>query len=163
MGAQVRSLDPSELALAEALVTTVLGSRRQVRKEESVDVLAGAVVGAWVDGELAGVAGWGRVGEVAELRALAVAPGRRGHGLGAELVEAVVEAARSEGCRTVWLVTTNDNLTALRLYQRHGFRLVELRPGAVDEARRTLKPEIPLVGEDGVPIRDELVLQRTLR
>ena len=28
------------------------------------------------------------------------------------------------GCRRVWLITTNDNLRALRFYQRRGFRLV---------------------------------------
>jgi hypothetical protein len=55
-------------------------------------------------------------------------------------------------------VTTNDNLGALAFYQRLGFRLSALRPGAVDEARATLKPEIPATGEEGLPLRDELEL-----
>ena len=59
------------------------------------------------------------------------------------------------------LITTNDNLDALRFYQRRGFALTELRPGAVDESRR-MKPQIPLVGAHGIPIRDELVLVREL-
>jgi hypothetical protein len=54
-------------------------------------------------------------------------------------------------------MTTNDNLPALRLYQRTGFRLVELRPGAVDQAR-SRKPSIPKTGHEGIPIRDELDL-----
>ena len=70
-------------------------------------------------------------------------------------------AARHAGADELWLVTTNDNLDALRLYQRHGFRLAEVRPAAVDEARRQ-KPQIPLVGDYGIPLRDELVLVRTL-
>jgi len=59
-------------------------------------------------------------------------------------------------------MTTNDNLRALGFYQRRGFRLASLRPGAVDEARRTLKPEIPEIGDDGIPIRDELDLEMDL-
>jgi hypothetical protein len=59
----------------------------------------------------------------------------------------------------VWLVTTNDNLDALRFYQRRGFRLAKLRRGAVDAARSRLKPTIPEVGSFGIPIRDEIVLE----
>ena len=78
-----------------------------------------------------------------------------------------VRAARGGGpdrARRAWLparglTTTNDNVDALRFYQRHGFRLVELRPGAVDAARR-LKPEIPATGAHGIPLRDELELER---
>jgi hypothetical protein len=55
-------------------------------------------------------------------------------------------------------VATYDNLAALRSYQRNGFRLSELRPGAVDEARATLKPSIPETGNDGIPLRDEIDL-----
>ena len=55
------------------------------------------------------------------------------------------------------VVTTNENTNALRFYQRMGFRLRALRVGAVDEARRTLKPSIP-VEVDGIPLRDELEL-----
>jgi hypothetical protein len=44
--------------------------------------------------------------------------------------------------------------------QRRGSRLSDLYPGAVDESRRRLKPEIPEIGEYGIPIRDEIVLER---
>jgi hypothetical protein len=59
----------------------------------------------------------------------------------------------------MWLVTTNDNLEALRFYQRRGFVLSALRAGAVDEARRELKPMIGRVGNFGIPIRDEIELE----
>ncbi len=80
-------------------------------------------------------------------------------GIGTALVDAVASAARAAGCDTLWLITTNDNTPALRFYQRRGFRLVAAHIGAIDEARR-LKPEIPLVGLDGILIRDELELRR---
>jgi len=60
------------------------------------------------------------------------------------------------GCERIWLVTTNDNLEALRFYQRRGFVLSALRPRAVDEARRKLKPQISTVGEFRIPLRDEI-------
>jgi ribosomal protein S18 acetylase RimI-like enzyme len=84
-----------------------------------------------------------------------------GQGVGTALLEAAVTAARAGGCRRVWLITTNDNLGALRFYQRRGFRLAALRPGAVGRSRRT-KPEIPEVGRFGIPIRDEIELELRL-
>jgi ribosomal protein S18 acetylase RimI-like enzyme len=86
----------------------------------------------------------------------------RGEGTGTLLLQAVVRAARAAMCRTVWLTTTNDNLDALRFYQRRGFRLTNLRQGAVDLARATLKPEIPSIGSSGIPMRDELDLELEL-
>ena len=83
-------------------------------------------------------------------------------GTGSRMLEAFIEQARRGGARRIWVVTTNDNVDALRFYQRRGFRLVALRPGAVDEARRTLKPSIPEVGDHGIPLRDELVLERPI-
>ncbi len=52
-------------------------------------------------------------------------------------------------------------LDALRFYQKWGLRLVALHPNALEQSRR-LKPEIPLVGRDGIPLRDELELEMTL-
>ena len=57
-------------------------------------------------------------------------------------------------------MTTNDNLAALALYQKAGWRLGDLRPGAIDELRRSLKASIPEIGEHGIPLRDELELDR---
>jgi GNAT superfamily N-acetyltransferase len=82
-------------------------------------------------------------------------------GIGTALVEAVTDAARAAGCGRLWLVTTNDNLPALRFYQKRRFALVAVHREAVAEARK-LKPEIPLVGLDGIPIRDELELELEL-
>jgi hypothetical protein len=79
---------------------------------------------------------------------------RRHGGAGTVLLAAV----RSAVSGPIWLVTTNDNVDALRFYQRRGFRLRELRRGGVDESRR-LKPQIPPTGDYGIPMRDELILE----
>jgi ribosomal protein S18 acetylase RimI-like enzyme len=86
---------------------------------------------------------------------------RTGRGIGTALVDAVARLAKEKGFSTLTVVTTNDNLDALRFYQSRGFRLFELRPGAVDEARK-LKPQIAPTGNYGLPIRDEIELRRPL-
>ena len=84
-----------------------------------------------------------------------------GQGIGAALVQAVREAAAEAGCKRLWLITTNENLTALRFWQKRGFWLVQVHRNAMTDSRR-LKPEIPLTGEHGIPIRDEIELEITL-
>ena len=86
---------------------------------------------------------------------------REGVGIGTALLEHVVETARKAGCSRVQLMTTNNNLRALAFYQKRGFRLVALRPGAIDEERK-LKPSMPTVDSHGLPIRDELHLELPL-
>ena len=84
-----------------------------------------------------------------------------GAGAGTALLDAAAAAAREAGCGRVWLITTNDNLRALRFYQRRGFRLVAVHPDALERSRE-LKPSIPEIGLDGIPLRDELELELTL-
>ena len=83
------------------------------------------------------------------------------HGVGSALIDAVTHRARRVGCDRLWLVTTNDNLDALRFYQRRGFQLVALYRDAVAAARQH-KPQIPERGAYGIPIRDELELELRL-
>ncbi|AZM63191.1 MULTISPECIES: GNAT family N-acetyltransferase [unclassified Streptomyces] len=82
-------------------------------------------------------------------------------GIGSALLAAAAETARGAGARRLWLVTTNDNLDALRFYQRRGLRIVGVARGAVDAARR-LKPSIPETGQYGIPLHDELTLELRL-
>jgi N-acetylglutamate synthase-like GNAT family acetyltransferase len=79
-------------------------------------------------------------------------------GAGSALLAAAGRTARAAGVGRLWLVTTNDNLDALRFYQRRGLRLVGLASDAV-AASRVLKPSIPEIGAYGIPIRDELTLE----
>lgn len=83
----------------------------------------------------------------------------RHRGAGTALLDAAEQEARRLGLSRVWLVTTNDNLDAQRFYQRRGMRLVAVNVDAVEAARR-VKPSIPVTGEYGIPVRDELVFVR---
>jgi ribosomal protein S18 acetylase RimI-like enzyme len=96
-----------------------------------------------------------------EMEIVSIEASVRHGGVGTRLLDAATEIALAANLRRLWLITTNDNIDALRFYQRRGLRLQELRPGAVNRSRR-LKPGIPMIGEYGIPIRDEIVLARDL-
>jgi GNAT superfamily N-acetyltransferase len=81
-------------------------------------------------------------------------------GIGTGLIDAVKRAAVESGCRRLWLVTTNDNMNALRFYQKRGFMLVKVNRNAIEFARK-LKP-VPLIGADDIPLRDEIELEMML-
>nr|WP_240628530.1 GNAT family N-acetyltransferase [Bacillus salacetis] len=84
-----------------------------------------------------------------------------GKGIGTALIQKVEAIALEKGCRSVKLVTTNDNLPAIGFYQKRGYHLSNFYRNAVEKARRH-KPEIPLISADGIPIRDEIELEKEL-
>ena len=87
---------------------------------------------------------------------------RQGAGIGTALLEAVVNKARDSIWLRVWLITTNDNLNALGFYQKRGFHLAAVYPDAVRLARLS-KPSIPLMGENEIPLRDEIELEMQIQ
>lgn len=115
---------------------------------------------AELEGERVGLLSYRIVDD--ECEAVTVDAYESGRGIGTALLQAVVELARSRGCQRVWVLTTNDNLPALRFYQRSGWDFVRLHHGAVDEWRRTVKPQIPERGLDGIPIAHALELELRL-
>jgi GNAT superfamily N-acetyltransferase len=85
-----------------------------------------------------------------------------GAGVGSALIGAAKDAAAAAGRRCLVAFSTNDNRRALRFYEKRGFSVVAVHRGAVDDARRRLKPKIPLLGNDGIRIRDEIELELVL-
>jgi GNAT superfamily N-acetyltransferase len=81
-----------------------------------------------------------------------------GAGIGSSLILDAIQEARTRSCTCVWFTTTNDNIKGFRFYQRLGFRMVAVNVGVVDEARK-VKPQIPEIGQDGIPVHDEIVLE----
>ena len=49
----------------------------------------------------------------------------------------------------------------LRFYQRRGFLIVAVHINALEEFRK-IKPEIPLTGNEGIPLRDEIEFELLL-
>lgn len=81
-----------------------------------------------------------------------------GKGIGTKLLEEVKKVAQQNNIKRVWLITTNDNLKALEFYKRKGFKVVAIHKDAVNKSRK-LKPEIPMIGENGIPIQDEIEME----
>ena len=154
---QVRPATPADAAWIEAVTADEWGGPLLIADGRTFDVRG---LPCLIAGRRQGLAIYEAAGARAELVLLhALAEGQ---GLGTALVEALAALLAGQDVRELWLTTTNDNLEALRFYQRRGFRLMDVRPGAI-EAVRLLKPGIPLVGEFGIAIRDELRLMRPLR
>lgn len=146
---------PADRAWARSLLTDGFGAPLVVSRGVVHDASALPGFVARVGGRPVGLATYDVRGDECELVTI------NGPGVGAALLAAVVSRATELGCRRTWLITTNDNTRALRFYQRQGWDLVALHRDAVSAARR-IKPTIPELGEDQIPIRHELELERLL-
>lgn len=62
------------------------------------------------------------------LEDMVIADHARGRGIGTQLLEQAIAAARSNGCRRITLLTDRDNIVAQRFYQKHGFTASPMRP-----------------------------------
>jgi ribosomal protein S18 acetylase RimI-like enzyme len=156
---EVRPLTESDRAWAVEVEATSWSQPLVARLGELVDPTGLPGFVAFWDGQPAGLASYAVRGEECEL--VTIRSLREGRGVGRALLDAVRDAALEEGCTRLWLVTTNDNLRALELYQRFGMEIVAFHRHAVTEARR-LKPSIPERGAHGIPIAHELELELRL-
>jgi ribosomal protein S18 acetylase RimI-like enzyme len=155
----IRPPTTAEHAWVKRQLETSWGSTTIVSRGRIYDASAqSALLAVDVDSdEIVGLATYRVADESCELLTLDALHKHRG--IGSALLAAVASTAAEHGCRRLWLITSNDNLDAIRFYQRRGLRLVALRPGAVDRARVEW-PEIPRIGDYGIPLRDEIDLAR---
>jgi ribosomal protein S18 acetylase RimI-like enzyme len=158
---EVQPLTESDRAWAVEVETESWSEPVAARLGELVDPTRLPAFVALLDGERAGLASYAVRGDECEL--VTIRSLREGRGVGRALLDAVREAAIEAGCTRLWLITTNDNLRALELFQRWGMDIVAFHRHAVTEARRHLKPSIPEHGAQGIPIAHELELELRLR
>ncbi|MCC7364920.1 MAG: GNAT family N-acetyltransferase [Dehalococcoidia bacterium] len=102
---------------------------------------------------------WKQEGDTAELVSVHAAP--PGGGAGAELLAVIEARLRAAGVRRLLVATTNDNIDAVRFYQRHGFRLVRIHLDWMDRVRER-KPHVPRTGNHGLPLQDLWELEKQL-
>ena len=156
----IRPVTPQDREWLIDTIATAFGSVRLVSNDRVIED-ASALDGfaAEVDGRAVGCA---LVHEVdGDVELVALVSTYRGAGVGSALLEAVAERGRHDGWTRLWLVTSNDNTEAIRMYQRAGWDWVDFRRDAITRAR-ALKPEIPDVGNHGIPIRHELQFEAPL-
>lgn len=83
-------------------------------------------------------------------------------GIGTLLLRRAAQIAIDRGCVRFWLITTNDNLDAIRFYHRRGMTIAAVHINALAESR-ALKPSIPKIGMHGIPLRDEIEFEMLLQ
>ncbi len=166
MTVTIRPIGPGDSAFVRSELkrnwgTTTIWSRRLAYQ---ADKLPGMV--AWRNGGRVGLltlaaeppcpAGEGEVVTLSSLH--------DGQGIGTMLLDAAAAEGRRLGLRRLVLTTSNDNLRALGLYQRRGWRLSGVHLGVMDEYRRAgwRLPERSGGAGGGIPIRDELELELPL-
>jgi ribosomal protein S18 acetylase RimI-like enzyme len=161
MTVTVRPATADDAGFVASLLDTSWHGRGITAKGRIYDVpsLPGFV--ADVDGTPTGYLGYAV--DDTGLGVIVVDAGTPGKGIGAALMTAAFDEARQRHLPAVWLTTSNENLAALRFYLRIGMRLVAVHLGAVDDARRRLKPTIPAHDEHGVAVHDEWELRLDLR
>lgn len=159
-GVQLHRVSDEDRPWVAETVAGAFASSRVVsrgRVFEDASLLDGYVVE--VDGRPIGCALWYEEHGDAEL--VVIVTTYRGVGAGVALLDAVVSHARESGWHRLWLITTNDNTDAMRIYQRAGWNWVAWHRDAV-AISRALKPELPEVGAHGIPIRDEIEFEYPL-
>jgi len=85
----------------------------------------------------------------------------KGKGIGSALLDEIERIAKSKNYDRIWLITTNDNIDAIRFYQKRGFEIAFVHRYAIDESRK-IKPQLPFVGKYGIPIRDEIEMEKII-
>jgi ribosomal protein S18 acetylase RimI-like enzyme len=116
-------------------------------------------LGAFADGRLLGIATW--LSERKFLHLVGINASTQQRGVGIALLNAVIAHARDGGCAAVRASISNDNVVALRFYQKRGFHILAFHRGIID-AMRNFKPSIAVTGLDGIPMRDEIELEYEL-
>jgi len=156
---QIRPLNKEDKAWVARLIKEWWAGPKIITrgKVHYADKLPGFI--AVQDGKTAGLITYDIVGDQCEIVSMNSLV--EGKGIGSTLIDAVKNVAQKARCKRLWLITTNDNTAALRFYQKRGFLLVAIHRNALEQSRR-LKPEIPLIGNDGIPLRDEIELEMIL-
>ena len=143
----VRPISPEDREWVADTIGSAFGSVRLMSNDRMIDDAS------LLDGFAAEIDG--------DTELVALVTTYRGAGVGGALLEAVVERGRRDRWKRLWLVTSNDNTDAIRMYQRAGWDWVDFRRDAITRARM-LKPEIPEKGNHGIPIRHELQFEAPL-
>ena len=156
---EIRRIDQTNRALVDTFILEQWYTMDMVVHGECINLGKADGWLAYEEGEIIGLITCRIIGDEMEILSLDSLKGNRG--IGTKLLEKAVEEARRSGCAKVMLITTNDNLHALRFYQKRGFDMARIYRNAVDESRK-IKPQIPLLSDDGIPIRHEIELEMKL-
>lgn len=155
---QVRTLEDAERPRYEQWLCDEWGSVHIERLDELVDASRLPAFVAHHEGEILGFIAVLLAKD--HLEVLVLKSFRQYAGVGSLLMQNAEKFAQNEGLNEVRLFTTNDNLHAQRFYHKLGYRLVAVHSDSITRARELRKPSIPLYGNDGIVIADELEFRK---
>ena len=156
----IRRIDQASRERINAFIVRRWYTMQMVVHGESIDLGNADGYYACEGNDILGLITYRIIGK--EMEILSLDSQREGRGIGTGLLNTVVAEARENGLQRIMLVTTNDNLAALRFYQKRGFEMCRLCCNALDQARK-IKAEIPLIGMNGIPLKHEIVLEMILQ
>jgi ribosomal protein S18 acetylase RimI-like enzyme len=153
----VRQAEPEDRDAALSIFRRDFGRAALVAFGQKLNLLDHPAIVAEVKGDLAGALAYRLMRDALHIIAVATDPLWQRSGVASQLVREAEELARRHGMRKLVFSTTNDNLPALYFYQRRGWTITEIVPGALlgDGAP-------PGVGFGGISVRDEIRLARSL-
>ena len=156
---EIRQIDQGNRKQVDAFIIRQWYTMQMVVRGESIDL--GLADGFYVcdSDEIIGLITYRLLEKEMEILSLDSLHEHRG--IGTALLDQVIGTAKEIGAERIKLITTNDNLPALRFYQKRGFDMVRIYRNALEQARK-IKPEIPLIGMDGIPLKHEIELEMLL-
>ncbi len=135
------------------LIEELWFSTNMVIHGEIIDMTKADGIVAYDDSQIVGLITYRFIDNLCEILSLNSLISKQG--IGTKLLERVIEIAKNNNCGKISLTTTNDNISAIRFYQKRGFRIVKINFNSIEEARK-LKPSIPLIGDNGIPLKHEI-------
>ena len=134
-------------------------STDMIIRGKKIDMTKSDGIAAMENGGIIGLLTYAIRGGICEITSLDSLT--EGRGIGTALINRVIRMAKESGCRRIIVVTTNDNINAIRFYQKRGFDMARFYRNALDISRK-MKPEIPLIGDHGIPLRHEIEFELNL-
>ena len=150
---EIQAITPNDREMVNCFLREQWGDTMMILRGERVELGGAPGFIAWEDEEFAGLVTY-KI-DTKECEVLSLNSLKEGQGIGTALMDKVISLARAVGCQRIKLITTNDNVHAMRFYQRLCFDMAALYRNAMEVSRR-MKPSIPLIGMDGIPLRHEV-------
>ncbi len=154
----VRQAEPEDVPEVLALFRRDFGRSTVIGFGASMAIEDCPMLVAEMRGELAGALAYRLVPDALHVVALATDPMWQRSGVATHLEAEAAFIARRHGVGRLLFATTNDNLPALYFYQRRGWTTIAVVVGGMLDHFGGQ----PGAGFAGIPVRDEIRLEKTL-
>lgn len=152
-----RVTSEGERSTIRKFVTRFWGEEEQLTFDRKFAVAELPAYVAKVENHTIGFISFGETREAVIVVAMGVLPQYQYFGIGKRLIRKVEIEAKRLRKRKMLVSTSNDDLPALAFYQSRGFHIYEVKPNVIAQKHGAV-----LRGIGGLPVRDELRLQKTL-